>query len=89
MLDSLQPDGLIIDLRLPVTDGLTVLNEAAYKPKYILAVTSITTEAVIQAALNAGVQEIIPIPFSIRGLIQHWEQITENNRSPVYTEERQ
>ncbi len=77
MLETLQPEVLLLELSLPVMDGLTLLRKSRYKPKYILALTNLATPAVLQAAANAGVQCIILIPCTIRHIIEHLNALIE------------
>ena len=62
MLPALQPEMLLLELSLPVIDGLALLRRSYYRPKYILALTGLMTPAVLQAAADAGVQTIISLP---------------------------
>ncbi len=55
LLLSFQPDLLIINLQLPYKDGLTVLQEAAYRPPIILATTSYTNPYIEHTATALGV----------------------------------
>ncbi len=59
LLEALQPDFFIVELSLSVISGLTVLQKTPYKPPVILALTSLVTESILQAAANDGVQDII------------------------------
>ena len=77
MLETHRPDALILDLPLPVMDGLTVLRETSFRPHSILALTNLATPAVIQAAANAGVQDMILIPCTIRHIIEHLNALIE------------
>ena len=55
LLLSFSPDVLILNLQLPFKDGLTVLQEAASLPPYILAITSYLTPYVERCAASLGV----------------------------------
>ena len=77
MLETLLPDILILDLSLPVIDGLTLLRRSHYKPKYILALTNFVNAAVLQTAVDAGVQALILIPCTIRYIVEKLDAITE------------
>lgn len=70
MLETLQPEILLLDLSLPVIDGMTLLRRSRYRPKYILALTNLVTPAVLQAAADAGVQSIILLPCTVRHIIE-------------------
>jgi len=77
MLEIYRPDALIIDLTLPGMDGLTVLRKTGFRPHRILALTTLATPAVLQAAADAGVQDMILIPCTIRHIIERLNALTE------------
>lgn len=77
MLETHRPDALILDLTLPVIDGLTVLRKTSFQPHIILALTNLATPAVLQAATNAGVQDMILIPCTIRHIIESLNALIE------------
>lgn len=78
MLETLQPDILILDLSLPVIDGLTLLHRSHHKPKHILALTNFVNTAMLQAAADAGVQALILIPCTVRYIVEQLDAIIEN-----------
>ena len=59
---SFRPDALVINFQLPYKDGLTVLQESAYRPRVILAVTSYMSPYMEQAVVDAGVQYVMIMP---------------------------
>lgn len=77
MLETHRPDALILDLTLPVIDGLTVLRKISFRPRIILALTNLVNTAVLQAAADAGVQDMILIPCTIRHIIEHLNALIE------------
>jgi len=77
LLETHRPDALILDLMLPVMDGLTVLRKSVYKPDVILALTNLASPFVLQAAADAGVQDMILIPCTIRHMIAHLNALIE------------
>ncbi len=77
MLESLQPDILILDLCLPIKDGLSVLREARYKPPVILALTNFWTDNVLENAAAVGIQHVLLIPCTIRHIIEHLNPLIE------------
>lgn len=77
MLEAYRPDALILDLTLPVMDGLTALRKSGFRPRVILALTNLVNTAVLQAAADAGVQDMILIPCTIRHIIEHLDTLTE------------
>lgn len=77
MLEAHRPDALILDLTLPVMDGLTVLQKSVFKPHIILALTNLATPAVLQAAAEAGVQDMLLIPCTMRHILEHLNALIE------------
>lgn len=77
MLETLQPDILLLELSLPVIDGLTILQQSRYKPRHILALTNLATVDVLEAAADAGVQSIILIPCTIPYIIKQLDALIE------------
>ncbi len=57
-----QPDAMILNLMLPYKDGLTVLQETAFMPKVILAITPYVNEYIQRQAVSLGVQFIMIMP---------------------------
>jgi DNA-binding NarL/FixJ family response regulator len=51
---ELDPDVLLLDLRMPVRDGLWVLAELQDQPVHIVVLTTFDTDANVQRALLAG-----------------------------------
>ena len=77
MLETHRPDALILDLTLPGMDGITILRKSVFKPRIILALTNLATPAVLQAAADVGVQDMILIPCTIRHIIEHLNALIE------------
>ena len=59
---SFRPDALVINLRLPYKDGLTVLQQSAHRPRVILAVTPLVNPYVEHLAAELGVQYMMIMP---------------------------
>lgn len=57
-----QPDGLILDLVLPMKDGFCILQESAFRPGIILAITDCVTPYVQQTAYDLGIQHMLLMP---------------------------
>ena len=70
MLEKHRPDALILDLALPVIDGLTVLRKTSFLPDSILALTNLATPTVLRASTDVGVQDMILLPCSIRYIVK-------------------
>ena len=81
MLETHRPDALILDLTLPIIDGLTVLRKSGFWPRIILALTNLASQAVLQAAADIGVQCIILVPCTIRCIIEHLNVLIEKSPS--------
>lgn len=82
LLDTIQPEAVILDLNLPVMDGLSVLRQARHKPPVILALTNLRTDQVIQSALAAGIRDMILKPCTVGHIVAHLEQLTKRIPSP-------
>lgn len=82
MLETLQPDILILDLMLPEIDGITVLRQSGYKPPIILALTNLASTSVLQAAVAAGAQDVLLIPCTIQHITKHLYTLIEEAPSP-------
>lgn len=76
MLDDLKPDRLIINLCLPILDGISVLHQSAYTPPVILALTPAITPYVSQAAEDAGVGFTLGIPCTVNSVVNHLEKMS-------------
>lgn len=77
MLETHRPDALILDLTLPVMDGLTVLRKTSFRPNVILALTNLASPAVLQAAADAGVRGMILIPCTIKHIVKQLNALIE------------
>ena len=62
LLSSFSPDVLVINLMLPFKDGLTVLQESAFRPKVILAIAPFVNNYIERVTLELGVQFIMIMP---------------------------
>jgi len=69
LLDRLRPDILILYLPLQDLDGISVLHFSRYLPNFILALTPLTADCILQAALNAGVHEVVLLPASVQYIV--------------------
>ena len=64
-INRFRPDLLVIDLMLPGMDGLSVLRRSSFQPPTIIALSSIATISILQAAADLGICEVILIPCSV------------------------
>lgn len=82
MLDALRPELLILDLRLRGMDGITVLQKARHKPRFILGLTDLVTESILEAAAGAGIQDVLLIPCTIQHITEHLFALIKKIPSP-------
>lgn len=78
MIDTIRPKLLILDLRLPDLDGLSVLSRAGYTPPVILALADIVTDTVLHRAHLAGVDSLVLIPCSARHVAERLNELVQN-----------
>ncbi|MBQ8881654.1 MAG: hypothetical protein IJ030_05740 [Oscillospiraceae bacterium] len=62
ILQSFRPDALVLNVMLPRKDGLTILQESAYKPRIILGIMPRNFEYAYQRAIDLGVQYVLISP---------------------------
>ena len=82
LLETLRPDIFIVELSLPDVTGLTVLQQTCYRPPVILALTNLIAENILQAVADAGVQDIILLPCTVRHIIRHLEALIQKAPAP-------
>ncbi|MEP0860031.1 MAG: response regulator [Ignavibacterium sp.] len=74
-----KPDLIILDLMMPIKDGLTVLKEIKSNPKTdsipVIMLTTNAEEETILKALEAGALEYITKPFSTAVLLAKIKKI--------------
>lgn len=74
LIETMQPDVLVLDLRLQDHDGISVLTQCNYKPPVILALTDLINSEVLQWAADTAIDALIMIPCSaeyVAGAILH------------------
>ena len=77
-------DGLILDLFLPGTDGLSLLQSLRDRlPPVILAVTAFYSAYVLQAAQELGVGYVLRYPFTPNALYDRLEDMFRKFESPA------
>lgn len=62
LLNTFQPDALILYLRLPRTDGLTLLSQSAHTPKIIIGILDTTNPYIEQQAPKVGIGHLMITP---------------------------
>ena len=66
--NQLEPDAMVIDMLMPVKDGLSVLEEVDKNGCKIVAVSGIAGERYAQTALDAGADYYLIKPFGLKEL---------------------
>lgn len=77
-IESLHPDILLLDLMLPDSSGIQLLETSSFKPRIILAFTDFVNDEVLLRAAGAGIREVILIPCSLRHVLRHLDALIEN-----------
>ena len=62
LLQSFQPDVLIMEVMLPFKDGLTMLQESAFRPRVIMALAGYLPPYAEKRAADLGVQYVLRSP---------------------------
>lgn len=82
MLDVLKPDVLILDIIMPHTDGLTVLqkmSESADNPNTnVIMLTAFGQEEVMRKAVDFGAAYFILKPFDFENLLEKVREVSGN-----------
>lgn len=76
-LETFQPDYLVINLMLPITDGLAVLQQTAFRPRVILATTPYLCSYVVRSVTELGVDFTMIAP-SVKALIYRLEDLVRS-----------
>lgn len=73
MLDTVRPDGILLDIGLPGRDGLSFLQSIKADPKYrdipVLMLTARQAMGDIQVALKLGAKDYVAKPFEDQKLL--------------------
>lgn len=81
LLQSFQPDAMILNLQLPRKDGFTLLRQASYVPRVILAVSGFISTSVQQTAYSLGVSQLVLMP-SANTVITHLTTLLQQADDP-------
>lgn len=77
-------DGLILDLFLPDTDGLSLLQSLQHRlPPVVLALTAFYSPYVLQAAEELGVGYVLRYPFAPNAFFDRLEDMFRKFEAPV------
>lgn len=79
VLQTCEPDVLVLDLELPVLDGLSLLSTAGSNiPKCTIALTTSPSNYVVHSAIELGAAFVALKPFSIQSIAQHIYRLCHN-----------
>ncbi len=78
-LHSLQPDGLIINMSLTYMDGLSVLQQASYRPAVIMALCGTITSYIVHSLQQVGVSFIMPVPCLVMAVHSRFQELMQAN----------
>ena len=71
---TLNPDLILLDLRMPTLDGVTYCKAIRLDPQTknipIIVVTSLGMQAKLEESIAAGADDFIPKPFDVDDLLQ-------------------
>lgn len=73
--NELEPDAMVLDMLMPVRDGLSVLEEIDKNGCKIVAVSGIGGESYAQSAINAGADYYLIKPFGLKELEKRIDSI--------------
>ena len=69
LINTIRPKILILDLRLPVLDGFSVLRRVDYTPPVILGLTDILMDSMLRYAHSAGIGNLVLLPCSASRIV--------------------
>ena len=74
---SLQPDVVVMDITMPVKDGLTALSEIRqYDPQAkVIMLTALGQQAIILQAIKAGAKDFVVKPCDINRLTRTLQEV--------------
>ncbi len=75
LLQAISPDILIISLMLSDVTGLSVLQQTAYKPSVIIALTNCLINSILQEVQALGAGALIRLPCSIACIESHLNRL--------------
>ncbi len=72
-LSSQQPELVVLDIALPVIDGLTICRKLRARDDSgrtpVLVVSALTNRSIVRAALEAGADDFLDKPFDLSDLV--------------------
>lgn len=78
-LHTLKPDGLIINMSLTYMDGLSVLQQASYRPPVIMALCGTLTSYIVHSLQQVGVSFIMPVPCLVLAVHSRFQELMHAN----------
>ena len=86
LLQQEQPDILIINLMLPYTDGLTVLQKTTFHPRIILAIAMHMSSYVERSVAALGIDYTMIAP-SVNAVVLRLKDLLQQDSAPEKTED--
>lgn len=77
LLETHRPEALIIDFGLPYLDGLTVLQQASFRPTAILALSDLASEYIHFSVHETGIAYIVSLPCKAKAICTHLQKISQ------------
>ena len=88
VLNSFQPDVLVLDLMLPGLDGISILRQAAaagLRPM-VLATSRYVSDYVVEAMTQLGVGYLMVKPCDLRATVARLGDLTQRLKQPLFTQ---
>ena len=88
MLNSFQPDLVVLDLMLPGLDGVSILRQAAatgLRPM-VLATSRYVSDYVVEAMMQLGVGYLMVKPCDVRATVARLGELSQRLRQPLFTQ---
>ena len=83
LIRGMHPDGLILDLRLPMLDGISLLRELqGALPPAVLAISDTGRDYEHRTAIDLGAGYVIARPFETRAVCGHIRGLMDYARNP-------
>ena len=85
MLPECKPDIMLINLSLVYVDGLTVLRQAEFLPKTVIAISYVSNPHLLRMLGNLGVRHVLymPTPMALRQALEAEEDMIPTVRTDL------
>ena len=87
LIRSLRPDAVILDLMLPVKDGLYIMEENAdVRPPVVLGISDFNNDYITQTARDVGIHFLLRKPCLPRVVASRLEHLVNHIPDPQYSD---